>query len=865
MNKITKLLSVFALAGALGAGIAGAAGCKHKHTYEDKWTPAGAEGHYHVATCHPEEHDEVVAHGTANSEGKCPDCGYQLTTPKTNYVVAADVTGLLIEGVTSDEIDLSAEKKSHTIDKSAIKVYFATGANADVKGTEVPAENLVLDLKDASGAAVSSWENIKTDGVYKVNASLKDAEMATGATVTVDDLKATATVTINNPVTAIALKSGATLTQKQSATNSMTPTWKFEITYQNTEKEDVTADKLDIGVIDIINVGADKTVDVKYKGTEVKTTVTYSVTKNDDIHFESTGYVFGISDLASTIEVDTEYKQGQTVLLTSKVTDGKNKVTATSGKVDETELTEGGVTKKFFYRYQFGGGTFGSNGKIQKGDLNRWLDVTTTGGGLLTVYYATNGSVDSVLNPDSTSNEKVGRGIGVYAGDMKDWADTTCLGRDVSSDKFVHKLTVAIPAAGTYHIATANEKDVYFLGMQLDNLVETAGDNVGLPTATQTTGIELTVNDTEADGTTKKALKVGQNFESWVTGIKTVDWNPVSANVTRTAVSDISAATYTIKSAAMADAVTVTSATALTADMLGECTVTVTLGEHSDTYTATVESAVDGITGITAALKSTVKPQVNTATDKFTLTKDMVEVKTKETVDGATVQESSIVVKYNNEDIGSGVQLAVLDTAYVITVEATVDNGTATASFTTTFNLKVSVKPDDGSLTASSINFNGLVSASTDAIAVNTPLTSSNITGTSVTAAGIVINGDTNTYHLRTCNETVDGENVTVMFHTKGACASEGDPDIGKRWLELTLAEAGTYNITVYAKAGGDGSRYVVMHSGKSGATVVKGADLSKSEISETTFTNVECGTTVKIASGGNAIQIYKVVITPVS
>lgn len=81
MNKLTKLLSVFAIAGAIGTGVAGLTGC-HKHTYSDDWTPDGANGHYHEATCkHTDKHTDTVPHGEANEQGKCPDCGYQLKTP----------------------------------------------------------------------------------------------------------------------------------------------------------------------------------------------------------------------------------------------------------------------------------------------------------------------------------------------------------------------------------------------------------------------------------------------------------------------------------------------------------------------------------------------------------------------------------------------------------------------------------------------------------------------------------------------------------------------------------------------------------------------------------------------------------------
>ena len=57
------------------------AGCAHTHTYEEKWTPAeDGSGHYHVATCHPEEHDELKDHVyDDDKDTTCNDCGYVRT------------------------------------------------------------------------------------------------------------------------------------------------------------------------------------------------------------------------------------------------------------------------------------------------------------------------------------------------------------------------------------------------------------------------------------------------------------------------------------------------------------------------------------------------------------------------------------------------------------------------------------------------------------------------------------------------------------------------------------------------------------------------------------------------------------------
>ncbi|MDE6075237.1 MAG: Ig-like domain-containing protein [Clostridia bacterium] len=106
MNKLTKLLSVFVIAGAIGTGVAGAAGCAHKHTYSDEWTSAGAEGHYHMATCkHTDEHDEIKPHTWADDKDTtCDDCGYTRTvdpgtpTPTPTPGEEVKATGVEITG-----------------------------------------------------------------------------------------------------------------------------------------------------------------------------------------------------------------------------------------------------------------------------------------------------------------------------------------------------------------------------------------------------------------------------------------------------------------------------------------------------------------------------------------------------------------------------------------------------------------------------------------------------------------------------------------------------------------------------------------------------------------------------------------------
>lgn len=92
MKKIIKVLSVFALAGAM-VGAGAIAGCGHKHTFSEVWTADGANGHYHAATCeHTEEKSGLTDHvWDGDNDATCDTCGYvRLVAPGPNDTVNND-------------------------------------------------------------------------------------------------------------------------------------------------------------------------------------------------------------------------------------------------------------------------------------------------------------------------------------------------------------------------------------------------------------------------------------------------------------------------------------------------------------------------------------------------------------------------------------------------------------------------------------------------------------------------------------------------------------------------------------------------------------------------------------------------------
>lgn len=81
-KKLTKLLSVFALCGALGAGAAaGVVGCspKHEHTPKSEWSTSETQ-HWHDCTADDGEKINLDNHVDANNDGKCDVCDYQIST-----------------------------------------------------------------------------------------------------------------------------------------------------------------------------------------------------------------------------------------------------------------------------------------------------------------------------------------------------------------------------------------------------------------------------------------------------------------------------------------------------------------------------------------------------------------------------------------------------------------------------------------------------------------------------------------------------------------------------------------------------------------------------------------------------------------
>ncbi len=217
MNKLTKVLSVFIIAGAIGTGVAGVAGCtkKDNHTHAYTYT-ANSDGKTHNGACDCGK-DPITnqSHVDENNDKKCDLCLADLGGGEESdkLQIPAAAQSLIVEGGGDTEVQLSETKKSHSIDKSAVKVYFADGSGN--KLDEVPAANLDIALKDPDRADCEAWDNLKADGEYSVVAKIKNCKLAEGSTAELEDFVSTVTVRVNNGIvsTSLVVKEG-TLTQR---------------------------------------------------------------------------------------------------------------------------------------------------------------------------------------------------------------------------------------------------------------------------------------------------------------------------------------------------------------------------------------------------------------------------------------------------------------------------------------------------------------------------------------------------------------------------------------------------------------------------------------------------------------------------
>ncbi|MGN1060826.1 MAG: hypothetical protein ACI4QN_03750 [Candidatus Coproplasma sp.] len=741
MKKLTKLLSVFLIAGAVGTGVAGISACstkepetpEHEHTAATEWQ-SDANGHWHNCTADDGAKLDAGAHVWDNDQDTtCNTCGYVRTVtppPATGYVIPATADDIIVEGYGDADVQLSPEKTSHAIDKSAIKVYLSANG---VKGDEVPAENLEISIKDPTNHDCE-WSNLKVDGAYKISVSVINATVADGSDYRLDDFTSTKTVTVHNAIVAnsLAVKEGATLTQVQGA-NIMTSTWTYEVTRENGEKEDVSVDDVVVGTIDTNSVGENKTVAISLKSnTNVTGTVTYTITADETKVMQS--YVLNFNNWTSEQEAAVSTSSDASPIVINDIFT----VVAGMGAI-ANENTEGeGLL--FTKRLKFGGKTTdaGSSVGVKELDKQRYIKVTAADAGTLTIYaYSNTGTApaDGAL-PTVCTTRKVaiyssrtaadGTNKATYSGQVGTSQDTY--------EKYISIHTFELPEAGEYYIV-AEGGDICFTYVRLD-MRRTPGagiEEVKAPTGTDEL-VKISVSTATADY--KQTLTVGSAFtvdsEYTIKGV-------VANNVTGVVASNgaiTEGITYWLGETQLIPGET-------TMDVLGNNTITVKVGSLSATYTVVVSSAVDGITGINAS-DTLAGKQVDTASDTIAFTKNDIKIDLVGVNAGASV--TSYTVKVDGVALTDTVNLIV--GTHTVEVTAKVEAGTQNAEFTDTFTITISVKAVEGALNNVVVD-STIVSTVTGTLTAETVLVD-NANGkvfiTAATDKTVVVEADAKTY-----------------------------------------------------------------------------------------------------------------------
>ena len=430
MKKVTKLLSVFVLAGAIGASAGALAGCTHKHTYGD-WQKSPTE-HWKEANCGHDVETGRGAHQDKNNDGKCDTCQYEMGATVKMPATANNVVAEL----TTSTFNLNTTDVKASIAASDIKVYFAVGNNKlDGADAEVPTENWEAKITDTAGAEITDWTNIRKDGEYTVTATLVNVVDNDGDPV---DLAAIAKFKVNNAIASIAFKSG-TQEQPAGSKDTMTSDWVFEATLANGDTQPLTAAEIQIGEITPLVVGVHEvTVSLK-ANPSVSTKVTYEIKANENMKTQS--YM-----IAPNMYKDKTVTSG-----TNLVLDETHKVTWVNPKGLTLNSSGRAFGDKYFpSRFNTNGAyTSEKADGFKFEDLNK-IDGLAQGATVktkITVYAMTSGNEsqprilsiakvgeDGTVTPDATQAQLVGK------------SDTNCF-----------KVEFEVNEEGTYFIAGFNK------------------------------------------------------------------------------------------------------------------------------------------------------------------------------------------------------------------------------------------------------------------------------------------------------------------------------------------------------------------------------------------------------------------------
>ena len=859
MNKLTKVLSVFLIAGAIGTGVAGAAGCtkkdngnEHNHDYDTtQWVDNKDGKHGNPCKDNDGALGNLENHVDTDKNGECDKCGAEVEVenpnpgPSDKLIIGEGIDGIIVDGIQEETIVLSKDNTSHTINKDAIKVYLAKGNEKDA---QVEAKYLSISLFDPNDDVLTDWTGLSTNGEYTVSIKVINAKMADGLTDITQALNASVVVTIDNAVVAnsLTLKEGTT-TQKKSVNNTMKADWKFVVERKNGEEIAVDLADVDITAVVTTEVGENltATVTATVDGVACTGTVTYTITENLSQHTKE--YAVHFADMSTgSVAAGTKLIDGDGITLT---TQGAGTI---NNNVIETD------DYYFQNRLQYGGATFGTNGKLNSN--NRYLTLVVDGASKLTIYWSTNSS---------------GRGVAIWDNSkaMADIIDTTdkpfAIATTTEANK-LQKMEVDLPAAGTYYIANT-VGDMYFWYFQIETEFE--DENGHDTTLGEGTNVLRKVSVSHDDKEHVEKLSVGSKFTvdsgytvkatyaNSVTGKKSVDEHPDNI-------------TYWLGEKQLIE-----NETDITEDMIGtDLEITVKIGENAVTgsYKVTIEDSL-GVTGASASLKSDVNTEVETADGKVTITLEGSFDITLTGTNADTAQKSITAGSYTGTTSGTieatnGAQLGVGE--YVITLTIHVKVGESEKDFTDTVNLTITKKPEAGELVKVVL---GLTSSDVQSFAANAPdfnIPAENLSlqNNTITSAKIVTGNATSQIRQRSGKETtVEGNSYGYTYSTGGT--SVVSSKLARRYIEVTLKASGKYKVTVYAMSSSNSSnatpdRYVLLSTTEDGsgyqtATDHCEYDASGAQGSAHEFT-ITGANSFRVGSD-NGIEIYAIVVEPIA
>ncbi len=663
MNKLTKVLSVFIIAGAIGTGVAGVAGCtkKDNHTHAYTYT-ANSDGKTHNGACDCGK-DPITNqnHVDENNDKKCDLCLADLGGGEVSdkLQIPAAAQALIVEGVEETEVQLSETKKSHSIDKSAVKVYFNVGTlQAPTKGDEVPAANLTVVLKAPNGQEVSEWTGLKVNGTYKLEVRLKNCQLAEGSDLLLTDFNSITSVNVINKVKAdsLAVKTGEDVkfSQIQSSTDELTPTWKYEVTRENGDKEDVDASKVTRSGFDTTTAGENRvaTLACTIEGISVSGSVKYTIVANANLVAQS----FAMNFSFLTADQEAAVKAGEEVVLQ----DGRFAFKSyTGGEIASHDKTFDG--KYFAKRIKF-------NGKSDAAKTDRYIKVHVDGPATLTVYAYHNAGTEG-----TPSNA---RQVGVFKEYTAATPSVPVSEPQDTIEKKDTKHVFSLPEAGDYYICCVGN-GLTFTYVQVDQLVPEGEGVEEIVLGGEV--VPAAISATHSSGKTQH-VTIGTTWDSIksqytvkATGVNNVTCDSVETDVT-------AQATY---------AVPEDFATAI-----GEKVITVDYSGVKTTFKVIVDSTVSGIYGLNSSLKASVNTQLPSADAKLKLTKDdIVNTLVGENAEAAI---TAFTVFNGDTEMGAdGLEFAVSDSEYVLTITATVQAGEQTATLTATITFTVEVASND--------------------------------------------------------------------------------------------------------------------------------------------------------------------------